>query len=335
MRKALITGITGQDGSHLAEMLLGQGYRVFGMIRHTSTTNLHRIKAFRDRIELVEGDLLDQTSLTRILAQHQPDEIYNLAGMSFVPASWQQPVLTAEFTGLGVTRILDAMRHVSPKTRFYQASSSEMFGKVRETPQRETTPFYPRSPYAVAKAYGHYITVNYRESYDLFACCGILFNHEGPRRGLEFVTRKITHTAAQIKLGLAHELRLGNLQSKRDWGFAGDFVRAMWLMLQQPKADDYVIGTGETHTVQEFVEIAFEYLEMDWRRHVVVDPHLYRPAEVDLLLADASKAKSALGWEPEVTFHELVRMMVDSDVQLLRNQMQAKQDSRGKVAKVA
>jgi GDPmannose 4,6-dehydratase len=335
MRKALITGITGQDGSHLAEMLLGQGYRVFGMIRHTSTTNLHRIKAFRDRIELVEGDLLDQTSLTRILAQHQPDEIYNLAGMSFVPASWPQPVLTAEFTGLGVTRMLDAMRHVCPQARFYQASSSEMFGKVRETPQRETTPFHPRSPYAVAKAYGHYITVNYRESYGLFACAGILFNHEGPRRGLEFVTRKITHTAAQIKLGLAQELRLGNLQSKLDWGYAGDFVRAMWLMLQQPKPDDYVIGTGETHTVQEFVEIAFDYLETDWRRHVVVDPHLYRPAEVDLLLADASKARAELKWAPQVTFRELVHMMVDSDLALLRNQLQEKQDSRLKVAKVA
>ena len=335
MRKALVTGITGQDGSHLAELLLQHGYHVLGMIRHTSTTSLHRIKHFRDRVEIVEGDLLDQTSLTRILDQHQPDEIYNLAGMSFVPASWQQPVLTAEFTGLGVTRLLDAMRHVCPQARFYQASSSEMFGKVRETPQRETTPFHPRSPYAVAKAYGHYITVNYRESYGLFACSGILFNHEGPRRGLEFVTRKITHTAAQIKLGLAQELRLGNLQSKRDWGFAGDFVRAMWLMLQQPKPDDYVIGTGETHTVQEFVEIAFDYLGLDWQRYIVVDQQLYRPAEVDLLLGDAAKARSVLGWKPEVTFHELVRMMVDSDVALLRSQIQSKHDARAKVAKVA
>jgi len=334
MRTALVTGITGQDGSHLAELLLQKNYRVLGMIRHTSTTTLNRIKHLLERLTIVHGDLLDQTSLTRILEVHQPDEIYNLAGMSFVPASWQQPVLTAEFTGLGVTRILDAMRHVSPKTRFYQASSSEMFGKVRETPQRETTPFYPRSPYAVAKAYGHYITVNYRESYDLFACCGILFNHEGPRRGLEFVTRKITHTAAQIKLGLAQELRLGNLQSKRDWGYAGDFVRAMWLMLQQPKADDYVIGTGETHTVQEFVEIAFDYLDLDWRRHVVVDPQLYRPAEVDLLMGDATKARTVLGWQPEVTFRELVRMMVDSDLALLRQQLQDKQDIR-KIAKVA
>jgi GDPmannose 4,6-dehydratase len=334
MRTALVTGITGQDGSHLAELLLQKNYRVLGMIRHTSTTTLNRIKHILDQVTIVHGDLLDQTSLTRILEVHQPDEIYNLAGMSFVPASWQQPVLTAEFTGLGVTRILDAMRHVSPKTRFYQASSSEMFGKVRETPQRETTPFYPRSPYAVAKAYGHYITVNYRESYDLFACCGILFNHEGPRRGLEFVTRKITHTAAQIKLGLAQELRLGNLQSKRDWGYAGDFVRAMWLMLQQPKADDYVIGTGETHTVQEFVEIAFDYLDLDWRRHVVVDPQLYRPAEVDLLLGDATKARTVLGWQPAVTFRELVRLMVDSDLALLRQQLQDKQDIR-KIAKVA
>src|SRR5262245_25635567 len=335
MRKALITGITGQDGSHLAELLLEKNYRVFGMIRHTSTSSLQRIKHIRDRVEIVDGDLLDQSSLTRILEKHQPDEIYNLASMSFVPVSWQQPVLTAEFTGLGVTRLLEALRHVCPQARFYQASSSEMFGKVRETPQRETTPFHPRSPYAVAKAYGHYITVNYRESYGLFACAGILFNHEGPRRGLEFVTRKITHTAAQIKLGLAQELRLGNLQSKRDWGYAGDFVRAMWLMLQQPKPDDYVIGTGETHTVQEFVEIAFDYLEIDWRRHVVVDPHLYRPAEVDLLLADASKARAELKWAPQVTFRELVHMMVDSDLALLRNQMQEKQDSRLKVAKVA
>jgi GDPmannose 4,6-dehydratase len=335
MRKALITGITGQDGSHLAELLLEKNYRVFGMIRHTSTSSLQRIKHIRERIEIVDGDLLDQSSLTGILEKHQPDEIYNLAGMSFVPVSWHQPVLTGEYTGLGVTRLLEAMRQVCPQARFYQASSSEMFGKVRETPQRETTPLHPRSPYAVAKAYGHYITVNFRESYGLFACAGILFNHEGPRRGLEFVTRKITHTAAQIKLGLTNELRLGNLQSKRDWGYAGDFVRAMWLMLQQPKADDYVIGTGETHTVQEFVEIAFDFLGLDWRRFVVVDPQLYRPAEVDLLLADASKARTALGWTPEVAFHDLVRMMVDADVQLVRSQMQAKQDGRAKVAKVA
>ncbi len=335
MRKALITGITGQDGSHLAELLLEQNYHVLGMIRHTSTSSLQRIKHIRDRVDIVDGDLLDQSSLTRILEMHQPDEIYNLAGMSFVPVSWQQPVLTAEFTGLGVTRLLEAVRHVCPSARFYQASSSEMFGKVRETPQRETTAFHPRSPYAVAKAYGHYITVNYRESYGLFACSGILFNHEGPRRGLEFVTRKITHTAAQIKLGLAQELRLGNLQSKRDWGYAGDFVRAMWLMLQQPKADDYVVGTGATHTVQEFVEIAFDYLDLDWRRFVVVDPQLYRPAEVDLLLGDCSKARDTLGWQPEVTFHELVRMMVDADVSMLRGQMQTKQEARVKVAKVA
>jgi GDPmannose 4,6-dehydratase len=335
MRKALITGITGQDGSHLAELLLGKGYRVFGMIRHTSTDTMQRLKAFRDRIEIVHADLLDQSSLIRILEHSQPDEIYNLAGMSFVPASWQQPVLTAEFTGVGVTRVLEAMRQVCPKARFYQASSSEMFGKVHETPQRETTPFHPRSPYAVAKVYGHYITMNYRESYGLFACAGILFNHEGPRRGFEFVTRKITHTAAQIKLGIVPELRLGNLQSKRDWGYAGDFVRAMWMMLQQDHAEDYVIGTGETHAVQEFVEIAFDHLGLDWRKHVVVDPKLYRPAEVDLLLADPAKAQKQLGWQPQVTFPELIKMMVDSDLTLLRQQLHEKRDPRLQVAKVA
>jgi GDPmannose 4,6-dehydratase len=334
MRKALITGITGQDGSHLAELLLGKGYRVSGMIRHTSTDSLQRIKAFRDKIEIIHGDLLDQSSLIRVLEHTQPDEVYNLAGMSFVPTSWHQPVLTAEFTGIGVTRMLEALRQVCPKARFYQASSSEMFGKVRETPQKETTPFHPRSPYAVAKAYGHYITMNYRESYGLFACSGILFNHEGPRRGFEFVTRKITYGAAQIKLGLAHELRLGNLESKRDWGYAGDFVRAMWMMLQHDQPDDYVVGTGETHTVQEFVEIAFEHLGLDWRKHVAVDPKLYRPAEVDLLLGDASKARKVLGWQPQVTFHELVKMMVDSDISLLRQQLHEKRD-RLHVAKVA
>jgi GDPmannose 4,6-dehydratase len=335
MRKALITGITGQDGSHLAELLLEKGYRVSGMIRHTSTDTMQRIRGFRDRIEIVHADLLDQSSLIRVLEHVRPDEIYNLAGMSFVPVSWQQPVLTAEFTGVGVVRMLEAIRQVCPQARFYQASSSEMFGKVHETPQRETTPFHPRSPYAVAKVYGHYITMNYRESHGMFACSGILFNHEGPRRGFEFVTRKITHTAAQIKLGLAHELRLGNLQSKRDWGYAGDFVRAMWLILQQDQPDDYVIGTGETHTVEEFVEAAFDRLGLDWRKYVVVDPKLYRPAEVDLLLGDASKARAKLGWTPEVTFNDLVHMMVDSDLGLLRQQLHEKRDPRLQVAKVA
>jgi GDPmannose 4,6-dehydratase len=335
MRKALITGITGQDGSHLAELLLDKGYRVFGMIRHTSTDTMQRIRSFRERIEVVHADLLDQSSLIRVLEHVRPDEIYNLAGMSFVPVSWQQPVLTAEFTGVGVVRMLEAIRQVCPQARFYQASSSEMFGKVHETPQRETTPFHPRSPYAVAKVYGHYITMNYRESHNMFACSGILFNHEGPRRGFEFVTRKITHTAAQIKLGLAHELRLGNLQSKRDWGYAGDFVRAMWLILQQDQPDDYVIGTGETHTVQEFVEAAFDRLDLDWKKYVVVDPKLYRPAEVDLLLGDPSKARAKLGWEPQVTFQELVHMMVDSDLNILRQQLHEKRDQRLHVAKVA
>ncbi|MCS6976065.1 MAG: GDP-mannose 4,6-dehydratase [Gemmatales bacterium] len=315
---ALITGITGQDGSYLAEFLLEKGYRVCGMTRRASTENFQRIEHLRDRIELIQGDLLDSASLRQVLETTQPEEIYNLAAQSFVPTSWQQPVLTAEFTAVGVTRLLEAMKQICPKARFYQASSSEMFGKVRETPQRETTPFYPRSPYGVAKVYGHFITVNYRESYNLFACSGILFNHESPRRGLEFVTRKITHGVARIKLGLANELRLGNLQAKRDWGFAGDYVRAMWLMLQQPTPDDYVIGTGETHSVQEFVEIAFDHAGLDWRKHVVVDPQFYRPAEVELLLADSSKARRVLGWQPQVNFEHLVRMMVDADLQALR-----------------
>jgi GDPmannose 4,6-dehydratase len=321
MRKALITGITGQDGSHLAEWLLSKGYQVFGMIRRTSGENCHRIQHLLGRIELLQGDLLDQTSVARVLEKTHPDEIYNLAAMSFVPASWQQPVLTAEFTAVGVTRLLDAMRAICPKARFYQASSSEMFGKVRATPQCETTPFYPRSPYGVAKVYGHYITVNYRESYGLYAASGILFNHEGPRRGMEFVTRKITNTVARIKLGLATELRLGNLHAKRDWGYAGDYVRAMWLMLQQDQADDYVIGTGETHTVEEFVAIAFDRAGLDWKQHVVIDPQFYRPAEVDLLIADNSKARQALGWTPEVSFAGLVQMMVDNDVELLRSEL--------------
>jgi len=316
-KTALITGVTGQDGSYLAEFLLEQGYDVHGMVRRSSTENEDRLAAFRDRIQLHQGDLLDQSSLTGLLAAVQPDEVYNLGAQSYVPTSWKQPIFTADVTGIGVTRMLDAIRQVNSGIRFYQASSSEMFGKVRETPQRETTPFHPRSPYGVAKTYGHYITVNYRESYDLFACSGILFNHESPRRGLEFVTRKITHGVAQIKLGLADELRLGNLAAKRDWGFAGDYVRAMWLMLQQDEPDDYVIGTGETHSVEEFVQTAFSHVGLDWRRHVVVDPKFYRPAEVDLLLADPGKAQQKLGWTPEMSFSDLVITMVGADLDAL------------------
>jgi GDPmannose 4,6-dehydratase len=318
MPTALITGITGQDGSFLAELLLDKGYRVCGMVRRASTENFARIEHLRDKVELLQGDLLDPTSLAAVLEQTKPDEIYNLAAQSFVPTSWDQPVLTAEFTGVGVTRLLEAMRRVCPKARFYQASSSEMFGKVRATPQNEETPFYPRSPYGVAKVYGHYITVNYRESYSLFACSGILFNHESERRGLEFVTRKITHAAARIKLGLAKELRLGNLQARRDWGHARDYVRAMWLMLQQSKPDDFVIGTGETHSVEEFVQVAFSHAGLDWRQHVVVDPKFYRPAEVELLQADAAKAGKVLDWRPEISFAKLVSLMVDADLALLR-----------------
>ena len=317
-KTALITGITGQDGSYLADWLLEKGYRVCGMVRRASTENFQRIEHIRDRIQLIQGDLLDQTSIASVLDQARPDEVYNLAAMSFVPTSWQKPVLTAEFTAVGVTRVLDALRQSCPGARFYQASSSEMFGKVRETPQSETTPFHPRSPYGVAKVYGHYITVNYRESYGLFACSGILFNHESPRRGLEFVTRKITHSVARIKLGLASELRLGNLQAKRDWGFAGDYVRAMWLMLQQDQAEDYVIGTGQTHSVEEFVRIAFDQVSLDWRKYVVIDPQYYRPAEVDLLLADPRKARQRLGWEPDVSFEKLVATMVEADVAALK-----------------
>jgi GDPmannose 4,6-dehydratase len=317
-KTALITGITGQDGSYLAELLLDRGYHVCGMVRRSSTENFQRIEHLRDRIELHQADLLDQMSLTRLLEQVCPDEVYNLAAMSFVPTSWQQPVLTAEFTAVGVTRLLEAIRQVRPSAKFYQASSSEMFGKVRETPQREATPFHPRSPYGVAKAYGHHITVNYRESYGLHACSGILFNHESPRRGAEFVTRKISLGVARIRYGLDHELRLGNLQARRDWGFAGDYVRAMWLMLQQDEPDDYVVGMGETHTVEEFVSIAFSHSGLDWKEYVVVDPHFYRPAEVDLLLSDPSKARTQLGWEPEVNFEGMVRMMVDADLAALR-----------------
>jgi GDPmannose 4,6-dehydratase len=323
LKTALITGITGQDGSYLAELLLAKGYRVCGMVRRSSSENFQRIEHLREKVQLYQGDLLDHTSLAKVLEQTQPTEVYNLAAQSFVPTSWQQPVLTAEFTALGVTRLLDAIRQTCPKARFYQASSSEMFGKVRETPQSETTPFYPRSPYGVAKVYGHYITVNYRESYGLFACSGILFNHESPRRGLEFVTRKITHGVARIKLGLDHEVRLGNLQAKRDWGFAGDYVRAMWLMLQQDQADDYVIGTGQTHSVEDFVRIAFDHVQLDWKKHVVVDPQFYRPAEVDLLLAHPVKAHQVLGWKPEVSFEQLVTRMVDEDLAGLRRGVQS------------
>ncbi len=311
---ALITGITGQDGSYMAEFLLGQGYRVHGMVRRASTEPTDRIRHLQDRVVLHQADLSDLASIARVVQEIRPTELYNLAAQSFVPTSWHEPILTGDITGLGVARTLEAIRLVDPTIRFYQASSSEMFGKVQETPQRETTPLYPRSPYGVAKTYGHYLTINYRESYDLFACSGILFNHESPRRGLEFVTRKITHSVARIKLGIDSELRLGNLQAKRDWGFAGDYVRAMWLMLQQDTPDDYVIGTGETHSVEEFVQIAFDYVGLDWRKHVVIDPQFYRPAEVDLLLGDATKARKQLGWKPEVGFEDLVTMMVDHDL---------------------
>jgi GDPmannose 4,6-dehydratase len=318
MKKALITGITGQDGSYLAEFLLKKGYKVIGMVRRTSTVNFQRIKHIQDQIELVQGDLLDEVSLMTILRQHRPGEVYNLAAQSFVQTSWLQPVFTGEVTALGVTRLLDAMRMVDTNIRFYQASSSEMFGKVREVPQSENTPFYPRSPYGVAKVYGHWITVNYRESYDLFACSGILFNHESPRRGREFVTRKVTHGAARIKLGLADELRLGNLESRRDWGYAGDYVKAMWLMLQQEKPDDYVVGTGETHSVRELCQVAFGRLDLDWQKYVVQDPEFYRPAEVDLLVSDPVKARRVLGWDYAVSFEELIHMMVDADLKALK-----------------
>jgi len=317
MKKALITGVTGQDGSYLAEFLLEKGYRVFGMVRRASTENFERINHIRDKIELVQADLLDQLSLITVLNEVQPDEIYNLAAMSFVPTSWNQPVLTAEFTALGVTRLLEAIRLVNKKIKFYQASSSEMFGKVRETPQNERTQFHPRSPYGVAKVYGHWITVNYRESYDIFAVSGILFNHESPRRGLEFVTRKITDGVARVKLGKVRKLSLGNLDAERDWGFAGDYVKAMWLMLQQREPDDYVVGTGVTHTVRQFAQKAFERVGLDWDDHVEVDPRFIRPAEVETLKADPSKARAKLGWKPEASFDELVDMMVDADLKRL------------------
>lgn len=316
-RTALITGITGQDGSYLAEFLLEKGYRVAGTVRRSSSENFSRIEHIREKVWLEQADLLDQYSLLDVIKRVEPDEVYNLAAMSFVPTSWTQPVLTTEFDAVGVTRILEAIRLANPSIRFYQASSSEMFGKVREVPQKESTAFHPRSPYGVAKVYGHYITVNYRESYGLFACSGILFNHESPRRGLEFVTRKVTDGVARVKLGLAEDLRLGNLDARRDWGFAGDYVKAMWLMLQQDQADDYVVATGEQHTVGELVEIAFAHAGLDWQKYVKQDPAFYRPAEVETLLGDASKARDELGWEPECSFEQLVQMMVDSDLAAL------------------
>ncbi|MBA7513646.1 GDP-mannose 4,6-dehydratase [subsurface metagenome] len=319
MKKALITGITGQDGSYLAEFLLSKDYEVFGLVRRTSILNFERIKHIQDRIELISGDLLDQNSLMNAIKESNPDEVYNLASQSFVPASWKQPVFTGEATALGVARMLEAIRAVDPKIKFYQASSSEMFGKAREVPQTEKTQFYPRSPYGVAKIYGHWITINYRESYNMFCCSGILFNHESPRRGLEFVTRKVTNTVAKIKLSLSNELRLGNLDAKRDWGFAGDYVEAMWLMLQQDEPDDYVISTGLTHSVKDLLQIAFDYINLNWKDYVVVDPKFVRPAEVKLLLGDPSKARKKLGWKPKISFEELVRMMVDADLEKVKN----------------
>jgi GDPmannose 4,6-dehydratase len=321
MKKALITGVTGQDGSHLADLLLDNGYEVHGVVRRSSTENFERIAHLAGRITLHQADLLDQLSVIDVIKSVHPEEVYNLAAMSFVPTSWKQPVLTGEFTALGVTRVLEAIRLIDPKgIRFYQASSSEMFGKVQAVPQTESTPFYPRSPYGVAKLYGHWITVNYRESYDMFCCSGLLFNHEGPRRGREFVTRKVTDAVARIKLGLATELRLGNLEAKRDWGHAADYVRAMWLMLQQQKPDDYVVATGETHSVRELVAAAFGCVGLDWQKYVVIDPSLYRPAEVDLLVGDPAKAKRILGWTPRVTFEGLVREMVFADLDRLQPQ---------------
>ncbi len=318
--RALITGITGQDGSYLADFLLEKGYEVYGMVRRSSVENFDRIEHIRDRLKFVQADLLDQLSIIDALKEARPDEIYNLGAMSFVPTSWKQPVYTGECTGMGVTRMLEAIRHMDRKIRFYQASSSEMFGKVREVPQKESTPFYPRSPYGVAKAYGHYMTVNYRESYDMHASSGILFNHESPRRGLEFVTRKVTYHAAMIKLGMADALYMGNLDSKRDWGYAKDYVKAMWLMLQQEKADDFVISTNETHTVKEWVDAAFKCLDLDWEKYVKLDPRFLRPAEVDLLVGDSSKAEKVLGWKPEVDFKKLVDIMVKTDYDYLKSQ---------------
>ncbi len=317
MPKALITGITGQDGSYLADLLLSKGYEVWGMVRRSSTETFERILHIRDKLEIRQADLLDQLSLIHLIEEAQPDEIYNFAAQSFVPTSWEQPVLTAEFDAVGVTRVLEAIRLVNPKIKFYQASSSEMFGKVREVPQKETTPFYPRSPYGVAKVYGHFITVNYRESYNLFAVSGILFNHESPRRGLEFVTRKVTDGVARIKLALADKLLLGNLDAKRDWGFAGDYMEVVWLMLQQPEPVDYVISSGQNHSVRDLVEIAFSYVGLDWKKYVQTDPRFVRPAEVDVLLGDSSLAHKKLGWKPKTSFEQLVKMMVDADMKRL------------------
>ncbi|HTR67460.1 MAG TPA: GDP-mannose 4,6-dehydratase [Terriglobales bacterium] len=316
--RALITGITGQDGSYLAELLLQKGYQVFGLLRRSSVKTFDRIEGLMNDIELVEGDLTDQSSLDTIMLSVQPDEVYNLAAQSFVPVSWKQPVLTGDVTGLGVIRVLEAIRRHRPQARFLQASSSEMFGKVRQTPQTETTPFYPRSPYGVAKVFGHYLTVNYRESYGLFACSAMGFNHESPRRGLEFVSRKVTHQAARIKCGLATKLLMGNLDAKRDWGFAGDYVRAMWLMLQQTEAEDFVLATGQTHSIRELLEVAFGTLGLDWQKHVEIDPKLIRPAEVDTLCGNAQKAREKLGWTPEVSFEELIRMMALADLELVQ-----------------
>ncbi len=318
-KKALITGITGQDGSYLAEFLLSRGYDVYGMVRRTSTVRYERIQAIQHRLCLVQGDMGDLSSLITAISTVEPDEVYNLAAQSFVPTSWNQPVFTGDITGLGVTRLLEAVRTVNPAIRFYQASSSEMFGEVREVPQKETTPFYPRSPYGVAKVYGHWITVNYRESYDLFTCSGILFNHESPRRGMEFVTRKVTYHAAKIKLELGDEIRIGNVDSMRDWGFAGDYVRAMWLMVQQDEPDDFVIATGKTHSVERLLEVAFKHVGLNWRDYAVQDPRFMRPAEVDLLVGDPTKARETLGWEPEVGFEELIGMMVESDLKKLHD----------------
>jgi len=320
MPTALITGVNGQDGSYLAEFLLGKGYQVVGMVRRTSTMNLNRIRHIQNDIVIAYGDLHDRTSLTQILIEHQPDEVYNLAAQSFVPASFNQPVLTGEVNALGVARLLESIRAVNPRIRFYQASSSEMFGKVAESPQTEKTPFHPRNPYAVAKAYSHWITINYRESYNLFACSGICFNHESPRRGLEFVTRKVTHGVAQIKLGLSSELRLGNLEAQRDWGFAGDYVQAMWRMLQHSEPDDYVVATGETHSVRELCEVAFAQVGLNYQDYVVQDPKLFRPAEVDLLMGNPAKAERVLGWRPKVAFQELIRMMVNADLEMLKSE---------------
>ena len=321
-RTALITGITGQDGSYLAELLLGKGYRVFGMTRRSSTATNERVVHLKDRIEILEGDLLDQASLVEALRRSNPDEVYNLAAQSFVPTSWNQPVLTGEFTGLGVTRLLEAVRNVNPGIKFYQASSSEMFGRVRAVPQDELTPFHPRSPYGVAKVYGHFLTVNYRESYGLFAVSGVLFNHESPRRGLEFVSRKVTDGAARIANGLADTLPMGNLEAHRDWGFAGDYVEAMWMMLQRDEPRDYVISTGEAHSVRELVQIAFDRAGLDYERHVIVDPNLFRPAEVDHLRGDSSRAREELGWRPRVSFRELIEMMVDADMARVKHQLE-------------